>query len=486
MRTELSSRVRVVWWGACVLLAAALFASYRTQCSIDDAWITYRYAENLADGLGFVFNPGERVLGTSTPLYTLILAFVHWVGLPVPVTSQAIGFLSMMGILVGTYLLLRQIHSEVAGLLAISLLIPIKYFHRVVTYGMETPLYILCIVFAFYAYSVRRLHLATVLSACALLIRLDGAAVGAALVLAYWLTRRQLPWKLIFLYLGLTAPWLISSYLYFGTVLPHSFLAKHLHADSLYQTWMFEWVTTLWISAFALVGVGVCLAQSAYRSSSLPVVIWITGYLVSFTLSNLFQQEWYRTPLTVPLAGFAAVGVLSIAKGLHRFRLKPVWTIALLTLVLIRMDGSVRAGMHRLVTGTLDWRDRLESGRNDGAIWMNENLPKDATIVTGGIGMVGYVTQRYILDASGLVSPQVVVEGLPPAWPRFLPYIVEHHRPEHVYMASDGVPSYMARDYTITKTWPANNPARPFMLMQRKVSGSDADAQRSGVEADGE
>ena len=42
--------------------------------TIDDAFITFRYARNLLGGLGFVFNAGERVLGTTTPLYTLLLA----------------------------------------------------------------------------------------------------------------------------------------------------------------------------------------------------------------------------------------------------------------------------------------------------------------------------------------------------------------------------------------------------------------------------
>src|SRR5580700_1207941 len=40
----------------------------------DDAYITFRYAANLARGFGLVFNPGERVLGTTSPLFTFILA----------------------------------------------------------------------------------------------------------------------------------------------------------------------------------------------------------------------------------------------------------------------------------------------------------------------------------------------------------------------------------------------------------------------------
>jgi arabinofuranosyltransferase len=40
----------------------------------DDAYISYRYARNLAGGVGLVFNPGERVEGYSNLLYVLLLA----------------------------------------------------------------------------------------------------------------------------------------------------------------------------------------------------------------------------------------------------------------------------------------------------------------------------------------------------------------------------------------------------------------------------
>ena len=54
-----------------VALAARLLPGPRT---IDDAFITFRYARNLLAGSGFTFNPGEAVLGTTTPLYTLLMA----------------------------------------------------------------------------------------------------------------------------------------------------------------------------------------------------------------------------------------------------------------------------------------------------------------------------------------------------------------------------------------------------------------------------
>ena len=65
--------------------------------SYDDAWITYRYAYNLAAGDGFVYNTGERVFGTSAPGYALVLALLslpnpEWV----PTVSAGLCVLSLV------------------------------------------------------------------------------------------------------------------------------------------------------------------------------------------------------------------------------------------------------------------------------------------------------------------------------------------------------------------------------------------------------
>ena len=48
--------------------------------NVDDAYITFRYAQNLSHGFGFTYNPGEWVLGTSAPLYGLLLAAMRGAG----------------------------------------------------------------------------------------------------------------------------------------------------------------------------------------------------------------------------------------------------------------------------------------------------------------------------------------------------------------------------------------------------------------------
>lgn len=70
-------RLAPLWVG----LAALLVRLATGPHPIDDAYITFRYARNLAEGYGLVYNTGEWVLGTTTPIWATLLAFGYHVGL---------------------------------------------------------------------------------------------------------------------------------------------------------------------------------------------------------------------------------------------------------------------------------------------------------------------------------------------------------------------------------------------------------------------
>lgn len=81
----------------------ALFAAlWYGPCLVDDAFITFRYAENMAAGHGLVFNPGEPVLGTSTPLMTILLGMLKLIGIDVPLAARGIGLVSVVGVVLIT------------------------------------------------------------------------------------------------------------------------------------------------------------------------------------------------------------------------------------------------------------------------------------------------------------------------------------------------------------------------------------------------
>jgi hypothetical protein len=76
---------RAVRWGTLALgLAVAYFLAYRVLWLGDDAYISFRYARNLAEGHGLVFNPGERVEGYTNFLWTVFLGAAGWLGANIP------------------------------------------------------------------------------------------------------------------------------------------------------------------------------------------------------------------------------------------------------------------------------------------------------------------------------------------------------------------------------------------------------------------
>ncbi|UCC50204.1 MAG: hypothetical protein JSV68_13935, partial [Anaerolineaceae bacterium] len=93
----MSNRNQLIWiaLGLLGLMSVTLFFGFRQYPTpFDDAYITYRYARNIALGRGFVYNVGEPVLGTTTPLYTLLLAGLSLVWPNLPLLSHVIGVLA--------------------------------------------------------------------------------------------------------------------------------------------------------------------------------------------------------------------------------------------------------------------------------------------------------------------------------------------------------------------------------------------------------
>ncbi len=87
-------RIYPAFWIPFFLLL--IHCSYYLGWTIDDPYISYRYAENLVAGNGLVFNPGEYVEGYSNFLFTLLLALFRSAGLSAVYVSRLLGFVSLI------------------------------------------------------------------------------------------------------------------------------------------------------------------------------------------------------------------------------------------------------------------------------------------------------------------------------------------------------------------------------------------------------
>jgi len=112
------------------LILFALFALFMLGlgvCVQEDAFISFRYASNLIQGHGLVYNVGERVEGYTNFLWTLLLAGGMALGAdPVPL-SRFLGIGFALVLLLTVFVVGRRRdrgHGVTGGLVAASPLRP--------------------------------------------------------------------------------------------------------------------------------------------------------------------------------------------------------------------------------------------------------------------------------------------------------------------------------------------------------------------------
>jgi ABC-type amino acid transport substrate-binding protein len=78
---------------AAMTVVATLTVLLSRLLTLDDAYITYRYARHLAEGygLGAWNHTGEHVEGYSSLLWTLLLGGAAWLGVDVRIASKVFG-----------------------------------------------------------------------------------------------------------------------------------------------------------------------------------------------------------------------------------------------------------------------------------------------------------------------------------------------------------------------------------------------------------
>jgi len=93
---------------AIVSAALAYLRPSPVEFPMDDAYIHFVYAENLAEhGQLFFSFPAEKGLATSSFLWVILLAAGRLLDIPVHLTAKALGVASLIVVAVGVYLLLR-------------------------------------------------------------------------------------------------------------------------------------------------------------------------------------------------------------------------------------------------------------------------------------------------------------------------------------------------------------------------------------------
>ncbi|NOR54545.1 MAG: hypothetical protein GQ536_10755, partial [Candidatus Aminicenantes bacterium] len=234
IREKFYSRKTVFIVSTLIFLALAIKFFDHT---VDDAFISFRYAENLVEGHGLVFNPGERVEGYTNFLWVIISAFSISLSINPEIFMRFVGLLASIGTIAAVVRFGPKPNKFPSLVYAAPLLLAANPSFTVwSTGGMETPLFAFFVTWgvllAAKGIENDKLPLSSaVLLGLSVLTRPEGILV-AALVFATALIIRLKNTKLgrditlwLLMFAAIYLPYFIWRTSYYGFLFPNTFYA---------------------------------------------------------------------------------------------------------------------------------------------------------------------------------------------------------------------------------------------------------------------
>ncbi len=380
----------------------------------DDAYITYRYGQNLAMGQGLVFNPGERIMGSTSPAHCL-LAGLLYLGLGkdnLMSVMSSIGCIGWTAQAAASYFLFRRaIGPGLALFLALCILAGLSGSASWV--ALETNLVVAMTLWAFWFSGKSRWTETAVLCALAGLMRPDAFLLPFLFAVPCFRELKRKATKPALIFLALCIPWLIFSFIYYGSPIPQSAVAK---------------VQTATFTKYLSHVIQHPIAETLFE----PDQAWhiVAGWLIFATgaASLIIRDRRRWTLVAYGILHLAAYAFLRpppphtwhLYPGVVVFSMMALSSITCLSLLKVPQPAAriVAASGLMLIIGfttsrTFDFanahKDEYWFGARDRAYrgiaeYLTENAEPRDRVATNEIGTVGYYSRLPVYDLGDLVT----------------------------------------------------------------------------------
>jgi hypothetical protein len=409
-------------WIVASLLAAAGYARWAEHPVVfDDAYITYRYADNLATGHGPVYNIGERVEGYTNFSWMLLAAAGIYAGQdPLDVTRAAglashAAVLFIIGFLFARWLVSRGL-LQLLLLPLLSLLVLPVGFAAMAGSGLETGFVEMLLVATgvlLYTGDFSRWRscaaLAFILS-LSILTRMDSVFSTAAAMLALLISeprdgrpflRAVLPALRVGIPVALVvAAWTLFRLVYYGDLLPNTYYAKaadHVHVTE-----------------------GLAYLVGFYRSypASIPLMLLALAGFASTEAPSLRLTTYAAITLCAEAAYIVKVGgdfmeyrfawqlyglmVLAAARGLLTLATHSTFAAAIVVATTLSVADAPLHLEQRYQMQSLDQMNGYAVMGEAIGRRFAEVLPPKTIISTTLAGTIAYFGKRVVVDQWGL------------------------------------------------------------------------------------
>ncbi|HET9326708.1 MAG TPA: hypothetical protein VFQ05_08050 [Candidatus Eisenbacteria bacterium] len=424
-----------LWPAAAVLLYVIFWWPVRMFVA-DDTFIHLTYAKHVRDGHGLVFNLGERVFGTTSPLWSLALGWLGWTRIDLLLLARILSaVLGALVVLLGARALCLLLddwaergwleprfgyRAWAIGTLAWGADV---WLARWSASGMESSLGALLVLAGFVSYQRSRpwgsapgrpgawwAVASLIRPEAALLVLLlalrAGIEPGSPLVRARRVGAALLPAAL------LGGAWLAYAAAFYGTVIPVTLASKASEGTPFIHNLVIqaqELAADRGIELIAiLLGLPLLLRRLApsWREHLVPLG-WLIGLPLFYGVTHVLGITRYLMLITPLVAAYGWGAMALLASSMAR---RPAPALASLALVLA---GLASVGVNAFVLA----RHVMPQARHFDRIiqetliptarWFRDFTPPQTMVAIAHVGVFGYYSERRILDLSGLVTTEL-------------------------------------------------------------------------------
>lgn len=413
---------------ACVFIIQFLYilfsiTYYQVGFPLDDSWIHQTYAKNLLFYNDWVFTPGIKSAGSTSPLWNLLLVpghifhnkfFFVWTFL--------ISGIFMSLICVIFQKLFDNLSNSIGGFPWAGLVLGLEWHLIWVTNsGMETILFVFLIQLFFFSLIGKNAQLRWLpglLVGLIVFVRPDGITLFGPfiVVMIYY----QLIGKAKFADLFVNLLIILAFIIFYGAFnlrlsgefLPNTFYAKQAEYSLLFsQPLLTRYLKLLLIP---VTGAGLLMIPGfiyfLYRKLKqfdifvISLYSWFAGYILIYAirLPVVYQHGRYIIP-TIPvffLLSLLGLNEIKDRKNMYKSQINFGFASAFFSLLIIFLYLGGKAYSQDVAI--------IQTEMVRTAQWIDNNLDKDAIIAAHDIGALGFFANRQIIDLAGLVNPEVI------------------------------------------------------------------------------
>jgi hypothetical protein len=420
-RRMLLWRIVLQYGAAAIVLVFYVTASLHFSYTPDETYVYLQYGRNIARGEGISFNAGSPSYGMTGPLWALLIAGGAKLGLDPYIVAKTLDIvLASVAVMAVLAFALVVIRDRLYALIAAWIFSFDAWFLRWAGTGTEMSLGVLLTMLTLW-YAYKKEHITSSFVAGLLtLVRPEGVFLFLAVQVDAVLNKRSRASAIkvvvgsVVIYAMIVGTWLVFSFAEFGTLIPNQLQGLRFGGSTLaamatnaYAQMKIVGATQLVLVLALAAGLVVTVRKFGWqiiREDGFPL-LWVLAVPLWYVF---FNREVSSRQLLLVLPVLVVYGLW----GIKRLEIASLVSPKRGLLVLLLVAAFALAQNQSVYqVWVLPHMKNFEMGMSECikpiAFWLRTNTPAGTTVLTPQAGVIGYVSERTVFDASGLVAPEV-------------------------------------------------------------------------------